>query len=181
VLTPVLLLFCAIYAVYTYIVPLLETAHSAGQVPLFLTIYGLGGLVGSQLGGKLVDSFGATRPLLLLLALFVVLQAVFPFSLASPYGTAIVMFLLTLCSWGCFAPIQTRALSAEPEHANIVFALINSSIFLGGAVGAALGGVLYSLVPVTALPFAAALLTAAAVMVILTDRARNDTAPANRA
>ncbi|MGH6990601.1 MAG: MFS transporter, partial [Stellaceae bacterium] len=90
VLAPVLLLFCAIYIVYTYIVPLLETHYQAAQVPLFLTIYGLGGLAGSQLGGKLVDSFGATRPLVFVLVLFALFQIAFPFSLSSPVLTALV-------------------------------------------------------------------------------------------
>jgi MFS transporter, DHA1 family, inner membrane transport protein len=165
-LAPVLLLFCAIYAVYTYIAPLLETRYTQGELPLFLTIYGLGGLAGSQLGGRLVDSYGATRPLIVVLILFAILQAVFPASLASGPATGAVMFCITLCSWACFAPIQTRVVDAEPEHANVMFALINSSIFLGGAVGAALGGVLYSVLPVTDLPYAAAILTAAAVAIV---------------
>jgi predicted MFS family arabinose efflux permease len=169
-LAPVVLLFCAIYVVYTYIVPLLRTHYGLGDVPIYLTIYGLGGLAGSQLGGKLVDVFGAARPLVATLVLFALLQVALPFSLASGIATGVVLFAITLCSWGCFAPIQTRALTAEPEHANVIFALINSSVFLGGAAGAALGGVLFNLVPVTELPFAAALLTAVAVVLILRDR-----------
>jgi predicted MFS family arabinose efflux permease len=165
-LAPVLLMFCGIYAVYTYIAPLLERHYRADELPLFLIAYGAGGLAGSQLGGKLVDRFGATRPLILLLALFALLNAALVWSLQEPIATGAVMFGLTLCSWACFAPIQTRIVAVEPDHANVMFALINATIFFGGAVGAALGGVLMSAFSVVALPYAAALLSAVAVALV---------------
>jgi MFS transporter, DHA1 family, inner membrane transport protein len=173
ILAPALLLYGAIYVVYTYIVPLLQTHYAAADVPLFLVAYGLGGLAGSQLGGKLVDRFGATGPLVVVLTLFTLLEVALPLSLPWALATGAVMFGLTLCSWACFAPIQTRAITAEPAHANVMFALINSSVFLGGAVGAAVGGVLYGFGPVRNLPFVAAILTAIAVAIILRDWWRN--------
>lgn len=169
-LAPLLLMFCGIYAFYTYIAPLLETRFSAADVPLFLLVYGVGGLAGSQLGGKLVDTFGAIGPLIVLLSAFAVLYAVFPLALHSAVATGAVMFGMTLCSWACFAPNQTRVVAVEPEHANIMFALINASIFFGGAVGAAFGGVVLGALSVTALPYAAAILTALAVAIIVQAR-----------
>ena len=166
-LAPGLLLYCAIYTVYTYIAPLLQTHYDLDQIPLFLTVYGLGGLAGSQIGGRLVDTYGATRPLVVILALFTLLQALLPWSLAELGATYLVLFGLTLCSWSCFAPIQTRAITAEPKHANVMFALINSSVFLGGAVGATLGGSLLGIMPVTGLPYAGAVLTGIAVAIIV--------------
>ncbi len=169
-LAPLILMFCGVYAVYTYIAPLLETQFTAGVVPLFLLAYGAGGITGSQLGGKLVDRFGAIGPLIVLASAFVVLYAVFPLALHSAIATGAVMFGLTLCSWGCFAPNQTRVVAVEPEHANIMFALINASIFFGGAIGAALGGVIYGAFSVTALPYAAAILNAIGVAIIVQAR-----------
>lgn len=172
ILAPALLLYCAIYVVYTYIAPLLETHYEATTIPLFLTIYGIGGLAGSQIGGRLVDIYGATRPLIIVLTLFTILEAVLPASLSYLPATYLVLFGLTLCSWSCFAPIQTRVITAEPANANVMFALINSSVFLGGAVGAAFGGVLYGVMHVTYLPYAAAILTAIAVVIILASMQR---------
>ncbi|HEY7990191.1 MAG TPA: MFS transporter [Stellaceae bacterium] len=165
-LAPVLLMFCGIYALYTYIAPLLETRFAASDVPLFLMCYGAGGIVGSQFGGKLVDRFGATRPLLVLLSVFALLNALLAIALHSWLTAGLVMFGLTLCSWACFAPIQTRIVAVEPEHANVMFALINAAIFFGGAVGAALGGAVLSVSSVTALPYTAAILAALAVAMI---------------
>jgi DHA1 family inner membrane transport protein len=167
ILAPALLLYCAIYAVYTYIAPLLETHYDPASVPVFLIVYGLGGLAGSQLGGRLVDTYGATRPLIAILTLFTLLEAALPASLAEPIATYAVLFGLTLCSWSCFAPIQTRVITAEPDHANVMFALINSSVFVGGALGAALGGALLTGIPVTGLPYVAAILTGIAVALIV--------------
>jgi len=169
-LTPLLLMFAGIYAVYTYIAPLLETHFAAADVPLFLICYGVGGLAGSQLGGKLVDRFGAIGPLIVLLSAFALLYAVLPAALNSAIATGIVMFGLTLCSWACFAPNQTRVVAVDPAHPNIMFALINSSIFFGGAVGAAFGGLVLGAFSVTALPYAAAILTAVAVAMIVQAR-----------
>jgi MFS transporter, DHA1 family, inner membrane transport protein len=166
-LAPVLLMFCGIYAVYTYIAPLLETRFAAVDIPLFLICYGVGGLAGSQLGGKLVDRFGATRPLIALLSIFALLNAALPLALHSWIATAAVMAGLTLCSWACFAPIQTRIVAVEPEHANVMFALINAAIFFGGAVGAAFGGVVLGAFSVIALPYTAAILAALAVAMIV--------------
>ncbi len=169
-LTPLLLMFGGIYAVYTYIAPLLETHFAAADVPLFLICYGVGGLAGSQLGGKLVDRFGATGPLIVLLSIFTLLYALFPIALHSAVATGAVMFGLTLCSWACFAPNQTRVVAVDPAHPNIMFALINSAIFFGGAVGAAFGGLVLDVFSVTALPYAAAVLTAVAVAMIVQSR-----------
>jgi predicted MFS family arabinose efflux permease len=166
-LAPVLLMFCGIYAVYTYIAPLLETRFATEDIPLFLICYGVGGIIGSQFGGKLVDRFGATRPLIVLLGIFALLNAAFVMALHSPIATGAVLFGLTLCSWACFAPIQTRIVAVEPEHANVMFALINAAIFFGGAVGAAFGGAVLSAFSVIALPYAAAILAALAVAMII--------------
>jgi MFS transporter, DHA1 family, inner membrane transport protein len=166
-LAPVLLMFAGIYAVYSYIAPLLETHFNTTDIPLFLVSYGIGGLAGSQLGGRLVDRFGARGPLILMLSLFTLLYAVVPIALHSAIATSLVMFGLTLCSWACFAPNQTRLVAVDPEHANIMFALLNAAIFFGGAIGAAFGGVVLGAFSVMALPYAAAILTAFAVVLIL--------------
>jgi len=165
-LAPVLLMFAGIYLVYAYIAPLLLTHFSAGDIPLFLVSYGAGGLAGSQLGGKLVDRFGARGPLTVLLSLFALLYVVVPIALRSAIATGLVMFALTLCSWACFAPNQTRLVAVDPEQANIMFALLNAAIFFGGAVGAAFGGVVLRAFSVMALPYAAAILTALALALI---------------
>jgi MFS transporter, DHA1 family, inner membrane transport protein len=166
-LAPVMLMFCGIYALYTYVAPLLLTHFTAASIPLFLIAYGVGGILGSQAGGKLVDRFGATRPVIVLLSIFTLLNAVFVLALASPIAIDAVMFGLTLCSWACFAPIQTHIVAVEPEHANVMFALINASIFFGGSVGAAMGGVVMGVFSVEALPYAAAILSALAVAMIV--------------
>jgi MFS transporter, DHA1 family, inner membrane transport protein len=166
-LAPVLLMFAGIYAVYSYIAPLLETRFNAADIPLFLVCYGIGGLAGSQLGGKLVDRFGARGPLIVLLSLFTLLYAIVPIALHSATATGLVMFGLTLCSWACFAPNQTRVVAVDPEHANIMFALLNAVIFFGGAIGAAFGGIVLGAFSVMALPYAAAILTVLAAALIV--------------
>ncbi len=167
VLTPVLLMFCGIYAVYSYIEPLLKTHFAASDIPWFLAAYGVGGLAGSQLGGMLADRFGAIRPLIAALTMLALLNAALPTALHSAIATGVVMFGLTVSSWSCFAPNQARIIAAEPENRNVMIALLNSAIFFGGSVGALFGGAVLGALSVTALPYAAAILTVIAVAVIV--------------
>ena len=166
-LAPVLLMFAGIYLVYAYIAPLLESHFDARNTPLFLLSYGAGGLAGSQFGGKLVDRFGARGPLIVLLSLYTLLYLAVPIALRSGIATGLVLFGLTFCGWACFAPNQTRLVTVDPGHPNIMFALLNAAIFFGGAIGAAFGGVVLRAFSLMALPLAAAILTAFAAALIL--------------
>lgn len=164
VLAPVLLMFCAIYALYSYIEPLLKQGgYDAAGITWLLAAYGVGSLIGSQLGGKLADRFGPYPPLIAALSAFTVLNALFDLALPSVTAIALVMFGLPLCSWLCFAPNQSRIIDAEPEHRNVVLALLNSAIFFGGSVGTAFAGAVQPTLPVTGLPYLAAILSAIAV------------------
>ncbi|MDX8504787.1 hypothetical protein RFM40_05445 [Mesorhizobium sp. VK22E] len=55
-------------------------------------------------------------------------------------STALIVWSFT--GWATFAPQQSRLLSIEPENGPLVIALNNSTIYLGSALGAALGGLL---------------------------------------
>jgi len=162
-LLPCFILYVSTALVFTYIAALLRTRYSAGQLPLLLAVYGLGGLIGSQLGGRLADRLGSARPIRIGLGGLIAIQLLLPFSLGSTVATCAALFGATLCSWSCFAPFQARILALEPESANVTIALINTCVYMGNAVGALIGGVLLRLTAVTNLPFASALVAALAL------------------
>jgi len=165
-LLPCLLMYIGNAMVFTYIALLLETHYSAGELPLLLGVYGLGGLVGSPLGGRLADRMGPVKPLFMGLTLLLLVHLSVPFSLASIWSTCAVLFFATLGNWGCFAPFQARIMRIEPENATVLIALINTGVYMGNAIGAGIGALLLRAMPVTDLPFVAALMIATAIAVL---------------
>jgi predicted MFS family arabinose efflux permease len=165
-LLPCLLMYIGNAQVFTYVAPLLETRYGTGTLPLLLGVYGLGGLVGSPLGGRLADRFGPIKPQFMGLTLLLLVQLAIPFALASLWSTCLVLFLATLGNWGSFAPYQARIMLIEPDNASVLIALINTGVYLGNAIGAAVGGLLLRGLPVTMLPFSAAATIAVAILVL---------------
>jgi MFS transporter, DHA1 family, inner membrane transport protein len=165
-LGPCFILYIATALVFTYVAALLRTHYSADQLPPLLAVYGLGGLLGSQLGGRLADRLGTARPLNIGLGGLIVIQLLLPWSLTSTVATCAALFGATLCSWCCFAPFQARILMLEPHSANVTIALINTSVYMGNAIGALIGGLLLRLTAVTNLPFVSALVAAMALAVL---------------
>lgn len=165
-LLPCLIMYIGNAQVFTYIAALLETRYSAADLPLLLGVYGLGGLAGSPLGGRLADRLGPIKPQFMGLTLLMFVHLAIPFSLGSIWTTCAVLFLATLGNWGTFAPYQARIMQIEPGNATVLIALINTGVYMGNAIGAAVGGLLLRGMPITYLPFSAAATIAAAIAVL---------------
>lgn len=165
-LLPCLLMYIGNALVFTYVAALMATHYRASSLPWLLGVYGLGGLVGSPLGGRLADRFGPIKPQFMSLTLLLLVHLSIPFALASLPATCLVLFLAMLANWGAFAPYQARIMRIEPDNASVLIALINTGVYLGNAIGAAVGGLLLRDVPVTKLPFAAAATIALAILVL---------------
>jgi len=171
-LLPCFILYIATSLVFTYIATLLRTRYGAGQLPPLLAVYGMGGLVGSQLGGRIADRLGSAPPIHIGLGGLIAIQLLLPWALGSTLATCVALFGATFCSWCCFAPFQARILALEPESANVTIALINTCVYMGNAIGALVGGFLLRLTAVTNLPFASALVAALALAVFRLSLAR---------
>ena len=177
-LLPCLLMYIGNAQVFTYVALLLETHYSASQLPLLLGVYGLGGLTGSPLGGRLADRLGPIKPQFMGLTLLMLVHLAIPFSLGSIWTTCAVLFLATLGNWGTFAPYQARIMLIEPENATVLIALINTGVYMGNAIGAGVGALLLRGMPVTALPFTAAATIAVAIGVLILSLPRGQAARA---
>ena len=160
--------------VYTYIAVLLGAeGFSQRSVPLLLLAYGAGGMAGSQLGGRLLDRFGSERPIVVLLCVGGLNQLLVTWAGAVPGLMPVVLFLWSFCGWGLWAPQQSLLIAQEPRNPGVVLALANSTVYIGAAVGATLGGALLSRWPVTVLPFfAVSFYIGALVIFLATQRVR---------
>jgi DHA1 family inner membrane transport protein len=175
--------FAGLFAVFTYIQPLLTeiTGVSAAAVSPILLLFGGGLAVGNLLGGKLADR--SLMPALLgtLVALAVVLGAM-QWVIHTPATAVVFVFLLGIASFATVAPLQLRVLEkAAGAGQNLASSLNIAAFNLGNALGAWVGGVVIERGPgLGALGWVAGLLTVAGLAIALWSRAldRRDTLPA---
>ncbi|MFP5509566.1 MAG: MFS transporter [Alphaproteobacteria bacterium] len=138
------------YVVNTFLAPLLSQNLGWGRdgITLALLVCGVGAVIGNVMGGALSDRVGPARTLTLLcLAQILVLPG---FS-ALPWAGgqtemvagALAMGLLVLWSvfgWSFMAAQQARLIGLAPEAAPVMLALNAAGIYVGAALGSALGG-----------------------------------------
>ncbi len=128
-------------AAYSFISPLLteNTGMAASAVPLVLLAYGLGALIGSNLGGRL----GTHRPYGVLFtaagATFLVLVGLALFS-HSPSATVVLVFLLGLFGMATNPILIGKAVGYADEAPTLASALATSAFNVGTAVGSWIAG-----------------------------------------
>ncbi len=134
------------FVVFTFMGPLLTRLAQADAdgIGLVFLIYGVCGFIGIAIATRIVDSWGAFRSSLLFAAL--ILSGITGWALSA--GN----YLLMACSvaiWGLgFASTnsmqQVRLVAAAPALASASVSLNTSVLYIGQAVGSAIGGVLYA-------------------------------------
>lgn len=112
------------------------------QAGVVLSMFGLGSMLGSLLGGYLTDKFGQfwvqTGSLIVGGSLFLVMANVQSF-----LGLSIGMLVLSSIS-ECLRPANAASVSvyAKPENVTRAFSLNRMSVNLGFSIGPAIGGIL---------------------------------------
>jgi DHA1 family inner membrane transport protein len=134
------------FVVFTFMGPLLAklTQASPDAIGLVFAIYGVFGFIGIAIATRIVDFWGAYKTSVLFTVLM--LTGVTGWALSAG------IYPLMACSvaiWGLgFASTnsmqQVRLVSAAPALASASVALNTSVLYVGQAVGSAIGGVLYA-------------------------------------
>lgn len=150
----------SVLSVYTYIAPLLAASAgvTGGVLGVLLVGYGIGALIGNDLGGRLADRFGSRRPLLVALPLMTVVLLTLPLTGTSVVGAAIALFVLG-SGFVVNSPIQTRLIELAPASSALVLALVASATYLGAGLSGIVGGIVVQSLGVLALPWVAGLLS----------------------
>ncbi|PNE42530.1 MULTISPECIES: MFS transporter [Streptomyces] len=165
---------------YTYLAPVLASAGGVHEVAPYLWAWGAGGVLGSVLAGPLVDRTGRVRLLAgVMLLVVTAAQALLPTLAAVALPGAVVALLAWgAAGWAFQVPQQHRLLQASAQRGTVALALNNSALYLGSAVGSALGGLALAagLTP-AALPWAAAGVAALGLLVHLVAGRRSRPAP----
>jgi predicted MFS family arabinose efflux permease len=143
------------YVVYTYLAPVLTQGmgYERDGVTLTLVVFGIGAVLGNILGGKLTDSVGPYRTLLIACASQIVFMPMFSLLPLNDVVFLIGVFVWSTLGWTFMVAQQTRLVTQTPQRQNVVLALNAAAIYLGVSVGSAIGGVIIDTIGLAVLGF----------------------------
>ena len=147
--------FIAIFSVFSYIGPVLKSlvAMDRNTLSLAISAFGVSGVFGTVLGGRLTDRCGPRATLTFGLTGLTVCMGLLPLTAGHPLTMMAVMMAWGLSGFSMMAAQQTRlAVIAGPQTA-LALSLNTSMIYLGTASGSALGGAALVLVEPYQLPW----------------------------
>jgi len=132
------------FALFTYIAPVLKEslAASPSTIALIFTWTGFWGVVGNSLASRVSARFGNATAILLFLTSLTAGLALWPLGHGS---MAVTLLASGVWGFGTFAANslqQARLMAIAPPLASASIALNTSGIYVGQAVGGALGGLL---------------------------------------
>lgn len=177
--------FAAVFAVFTYIAPILTQVSGFAETAVspILLLFGAGLVVGNLLGGRLADR-NLDRALILSLGGLGVVLVAMELLIGYPFAAAAMVGLLGAAGFATVAPLQLRILQKARGMGQALASSLNIAAFnLGNAIGAWVGGLTIEHGPGLAhLPIVAAIFPVAAVGLALVAMRREqrslDAAPA---
>jgi predicted MFS family arabinose efflux permease len=162
------------FVVFTFMGPLLRKLTDAGPdaVGLVFGVYGLFGFLGIAIATRIVDTWGPFRTSVLFTSLLLAGVAGWAVSAGS-----LVLMAASVAIWGLgFASTnsmqQVRLVTAAPALAPATVSLNTSVLYIGQAVGSAIGGFLFAHEMPYASGFVAAGFVALALAVVALTRPR---------
>jgi DHA1 family inner membrane transport protein len=136
--------FTAIFAVFSYIGPVLQALSpmSREKQSLTLALFGASGVVGTLIGGAANDRFGPQRTLVLQLSVLGLTMALLPLTRGSWPLLMTALLIWGTAGFGMMVPQQSRLAAMAPTQAPMLLSLNTSMLYLGTAAGAVVGGAL---------------------------------------
>jgi len=169
------------FVVFTFLGPLLRKLTDAGPdaIGLVFALFGMSGFVGVVIATRIVDSWGAFKTSVLFTVL--VLTGVTGWALSTGFYP---LMAGSVAVWGLgFASTnsmqQVRLVAAAPPLAPASVSLNTSVLYIGQAVGSAIGGLLYARELLYGVGYVSAgFIVLALTMVLLSRPRRGSAAPA---
>ena len=163
------------FVVFTFMGPLLARLTGAGPdaIGLVFAVYGVCGVIGTATATRIVDSWGAWKTSVLFTTLLLAGVAGWALS-AGIYS----LMAVSVAIWGLgFASTnsmqQVRLVGAAPSLASASVSLNTSVLYIGQAVGSAIGGFLYARELFYAAGYVASAFVALAVVTVILTKPRH--------
>ena len=165
------------FTIYTFIAPVLTaaTGWTGPAISGLLLAYGTAAFAGNAIGGQAADRWGATRSIVMALSSLVVSMGGLAY--AAQHGPAVgqPIAIIAMIAWAAagwsLTPAQAHRLVAlTPAAGPEVLSLNTAAVYLGIALGAALGGRVLSHLGVPQLGLTGAALQLLALIVVVAVR-----------
>ena len=133
--------FGGMFAVYSYIAPTVTDVAGlpASRVPLYLLSFGLGALLGTELGGRLAD-WSVLRSLVLSSAVMGAMLALFTVTASDFWAGVATVFVVSTMGGVLVVNLQLRLMLVAGQAQALGAALNHASLNVANALGAWLGG-----------------------------------------
>jgi len=118
----------------------LALADDGGRLVALLVVLGVGQVVGNRLVGRLVDRIGPVRVTLAGVGLTAVCLGLVGPAHGEPVLAGALLLALGLASAQLITPSQFRLFAVAPDAPTVALGLNGSAIYVGMALGAAVGG-----------------------------------------
>ncbi|MES5483683.1 MFS transporter [Bradyrhizobium sp. INPA03-11B] len=162
------------FVVFTFMGPLLAklTGANADAIGIVFALYGIFGFVGIAIATRIVDSWGAWKTSVLFTVML--LAGVAGWALSAG---AYALMAASVAVWGLgFASTnsmqQVRLVGAAPALASASVSLNTSVLYIGQAIGSAIGGLLFAREWLLSAGYVATAFVAAALVVVVITRPR---------
>ena len=162
----------AIYVIFTYQTPLFSQQMGMGRdlITFTLVLAGIGSVIGNIMGGFMADRLGWFITLALLCCAQIVIMPFYsflPLSLPSFFGLTIIW---SIASWSFMAGQQMRLIGLAGPKAPVVLSLTAAAIYIGAAIGSAIGAIVITRTGLNGLGITASLCTTLALINLILSR-----------
>lgn len=133
---------------YTYLFPLLSSDEfgSIENITPFLWIWGIGGIIGSFVVGHISKKISNEKLTAIIMFILSVALLLIPFFAAiTPWLTLIPIAIWGAVGWALQVPQNEQLILVREKTGggNLAVALNESALYLGGALGAGIGGIFF--------------------------------------
>lgn len=159
----------AMFALYTYIAPSLQsfTKASPASITLMLVLIGVGFSIGNHLGGKFAD-LSLDKTLIGFLILLMLMMLLFPILASTALGAGLALIIWGAAAFAVVPPLQMRVMSVAYDAPGLASSVNIGAFNLGNALGAIAGASVLNLgLSYSAVSFAGAGLSAVALLLVL--------------
>lgn len=159
----------AMFALYTYIAPSLQsfTQASPTLITLMLVLIGVGFSIGNHLGGKFAN-LSLDKTLIGFLILLMLMMLLFPILASTAVGAGLALIIWGAAAFAVVPPLQMRVMSVAYDAPGLASSVNIGAFNLGNALGAIAGASVLNLgLSYSAVSFAGAGLSAVALLLVV--------------